>query len=447
MDLSADPTLPAMIDMLRQLTRADSSREVLTTFMGRYSRVRPVDYFVGVVQVAGEAGAYRILYSLSAEEMNQPGRAHPRDMDPSALARLPVHRGGAIGALIEEPLPKLALGLDLGDDPQLGASCGGHPTCMALPMFEGDTVAEWTLSFSRMEEGFFQARDVGQASLTANLLNVANRNFDSLQTIRGLNGRLRDQLDQIARVQQSLLPARTPDIPTMEIATSYLTSNESGGDYYDFFPLGGGRWGILIADVSGHGAAAATIMAMLHAILHCYGSVAGWMGGGGAHDPAAAMRFANARLYETGLDGSFVTAFFAVFDPHACTLTFSNCGHPPPRRRDALTGRVETLDGAATLPLGIVEEFEPETRTVAFAGADTLLLFTDGITEAFSPSGEMYGDARLERALAESDGQPDAVIDAIHRTLYEHRGSATRDDDQTIVVMRYHGTCVIGGEG
>src|SRR5262249_19215811 len=142
--------------------------------------------------------------------------------------------------------------------------------CMVVPVFDGDQIASWNFSFSRCLEKDVDAREVGQAQMITNLLGLASRQLTAVAAINAPNSQPPDQLRQLASVQQSLLPSRTPDIPGLEIATSYLTSNESGGDYYDFFPLPGERWAILIADVSGHGAAAATVMAMLHAILHCY---------------------------------------------------------------------------------------------------------------------------------------------------------------------------------
>ncbi len=170
--------------------------------------------------------------------------------------------------------------------------------------------------------------------------------------------------------------------PGSEIApSSYLTSNESGGDYYDFFRLPGERWLILIADVSGHGAAAATVMAMLHAILHCYSP----LNGIDRFDPAQIMEFANDRLLNARLEGNFVTAFLAVFDPATGRFDYANAGHNPPRLKDGLSGKITPIDGAGTLPLGILEDLNATTETIHLKPNDTIVLYTDGITEAFSP--------------------------------------------------------------
>jgi sigma-B regulation protein RsbU (phosphoserine phosphatase) len=440
-DLSTDPAIPHLLAMLRDLTQAESAGSTLRAFFDRYGKIRPVDYFIGVVPDRATPGAYRILYAIPVtKEGVQLTGDIPRDLSPAALQRLPVLQGGFISEMIAEPLPKLALDLSLKDDPHIGPIVGHLPTCMVLPIYEGNTVAEWSFGFSHKADGF-TTRDVAQAQLTANLLGVTSRKLDAVATVKTLNNRLRDQLDQLARVQQSLLPSRTPDIPGLEIATSYLTSNESGGDYYDFFRLPGERWAILIADVSGHGAAAATVMAMLHAILHCYSP----LNPNDDFNPARVMAFANDRLVSAGLEGNFVTAFFAIFDPTTGRFTYTNAGHNPPRLKDGLSGRITPIEGAATVPLGILQDLNATTATIELKPNDTLILYTDGITEAFGPppSQEQFGIERMDQALTTCSGQPECVVDSIHKALFDHRKAATRDDDQTIVAIRHHGLCMI----
>jgi phosphoserine phosphatase RsbU/P len=438
LDLSKDPSLPHLMAMLRDLTRAESARAAVTAFVERFVKFRPIEYLVGVVAVPEEPGAFRVVFSFSADNIDIQGAF---TTDRSYLDSLPVTRGGFIAEMIADELPKFAMDLDLQGDPILGALVPQMRNCMVVPVFDGDRIASWNFSFSRTLEKDVDAREVGQAQMITNLLGLASRQLTAVTTIKTLNHQLRDQLDQLARVQQSLLPSRTPDIPGLEIATSYLTSNESGGDYYDFFPLPGERWAILIADVSGHGAAAATVMAMLHAILHCYTP----LNPGEEFDPAKVMEFANDRLLSAGLEGNFVTAFFGLYDPATGELRYTNAGHNPPRVKDGLSGRISPLEGAATLPLGILQDLDARTETVQLKPNDTIILYTDGITEAFgpAPSQEQFGVERLDAALTKCSGQPDCVVDSVHAALFQHRKAATRDDDQTIVAIRHHGLCRI----
>jgi sigma-B regulation protein RsbU (phosphoserine phosphatase) len=420
--------------MLRDLTKAESAQAAVTAFISRFVKVRPIEFLVGVAPVREEPGAFRVLYAFPADDIDIKEGFSTAG---AYLASLPVSRGGFITEMMRDQMPKFVMDLDLRDDPLLGPLVPGMRNCMVVPVFDGDVVVSWNFSFSAKLSREVDAREVGQAHMITNLLGMASRQLEAVATIRNLNDQLRDQLDALARVQQSLLPSRTPEIPGLEITTSYLTSNETGGDYYDFFQLPGHRWGILIADVSGHGAAAATVMAMLHAILHCYQP----LNRGEEFDPAAVMEFANDRLVGAGLDGNFVTAFFGVYDPATGKLRYTNAGHNPPRLKDGLSGRISAIDGAATLPLGILPELGARTETLQLKPHDTLILYTDGITEAFSPAPamEQFGTERMDEALVKCSGQPDCVVDSIHAALFEHRKAATRDDDQTIVAMRYHG--------
>src|SRR4030095_14229869 len=142
-------------------------------------------------------------------------------------------------------------------------------------------------------------------------------------------GALDRELQAVGEIQRSLLPQDLPQIPGYEIATYYQTSRRAGGDYYDFFPLPGGWWGVFIADVSGHGAGAAVLMAITHSIVHSYP---------GPPAPAATMlEFVNRKLADryTGELGSFVTAFYGIYDPAQRRLSYSSAGHPPPRLKRA----------------------------------------------------------------------------------------------------------------
>jgi len=446
MDLSTDPSIDALLAMLRTMTNSSNSKDVLADFMGQYGRVRPIDAYVGLVSDPSAPDAYRITYAVSLKDAVNGRINHTRDMRPEAVARLPIRRGGVFADLMRDARPKMVFDLSPIDDPVAGPVVAGLKSCMALPIYRGDEVFEWTFAFSNVPEGLLQPRDVGQAAMTANLLGAANRNIDMVAEINRLNEVLRGQIDGIARVQQSLLPATLPDIPRVRIATSYLTSDAAGGDYFDFFPLPFGRWGILIADVSGHGPAAATVMAMLHAILHCYeppGHTAGATEPPGhSHwvDPAAVMCYANRRLYAAGLEGSFITAFFAVLDPITGEVRYCNCGHNPPRRKIGMSGGVDEIREGATLPLGIVEELpDAQSVTLHLQPTDTLVLYTDGITEAFDELGEMFGEHRLDEALHSCSGDPDCIVQSIHTNLFAHRKTRTRDDDQTIVAVRYVG--------
>jgi sigma-B regulation protein RsbU (phosphoserine phosphatase) len=241
------------------------------------------------------------------------------------------------------------------------------------------------------------------------------------------------ELQAVGEIQRSLLPAHLPTIAGFEIASSYQTSARAGGDYYDFFPLGGGGWGLFIADVSGHGTPAAVLMAITHAIAHAQP---------GTHaPPEMLLTYLNdrlARAYTRG--GTFITAFYAVLDPATRTLTYATAGHNPPRV--ARNGGVISLNADGGLPLGIFPGQSYEQSTVTLQAGDLLLLYTDGITEAMAPvndakSRELFGSDRLDKLLVDCGaGSAEECIGRIRSALAAFSENAPPTDDQTLIAIR-----------
>jgi sigma-B regulation protein RsbU (phosphoserine phosphatase) len=429
-DLTRDERARAYTDLVRQMSVIRDPAALLLTYAKATWRDRPTDLYVSLSVRGLEPGEYKITRVVEPARLiadDAPAVSNPwRDWD-----LLPVHRGGLLGSLIQTPVPKAVLGLDVRDDPALGDRLAGMGSCSAMPLFDRGEALNWAFFFRRDPRGF-RPEELVDNIVTGNLVGAATRALVAMNRADALTARLRSQLDEVARVQQALLPRRIPDIPGLRIATSFLTSDQAGGDYYDFFRLPDGRWGILIADVSGHGAAAATVMAMLRAVLHAYERR--------DTSPHAVLDYANEQLLRASLEGSFVTAFYAVYDPAAASLTYSRCGHTPPRLKSGATGEVRAIEDAAALPLGIFEDLRPACASIVLAPHDTIVLYTDGITEAFNAQREMFGTARLDEALTACSGDPECTVDSLHGALYRHTGSRTRADDQTIVALRFLGT-------
>ena len=342
--------------------------------------------------------------------------------------RLPVARGGFLGKIIATPTPKIAHHLDLRSDPILGDSLAEMGSCIAIPLFDAGQPLNWGITFRRNPIAA-TVEEADEFLLRGNLIGGLTRALVVSNQVRQLNARLTSQLEHIAQIQRSLLPNELPHIEGLNLAASYLTSNEAGGDYYDFFEMGDNRWGAIIADVSGHGAGAATVMAMLQAILHAYQE---------RHlGPGPMLEHANRQLLVRRVESNFVTAFMGIFDANRRLFTWANAGHNRPIRHFA-AGGVEPIDGETSVPLGILDDAQYPHNTLPLELGQTVVLYTDGITEAFSPSPnrEMFGTHRLIRSLEECSGYPECVIDSIHERLYEHTHARTREDDQTIVAIR-----------
>ncbi len=157
--------------------------------------------------------------------------------------------------------------------------------------------------------------------------------------------------------------------------------------------------------------------------------------------PDEILTYANRRLMQSGLDGNFVTAWMGIWEPEHSRLTYSNAGHPPPRLKH-LGGHgasVIELDGDATFPLGIADVLDAQSSSRVLRPGETLVLYTDGITEAFDASRRMFSSAGLDRALVTCSGEVDCVIESVHGALYEHTRARTRADDQTLVAVRHTG--------
>ncbi len=437
-DTSHSQRLAITMEMLSEVSRAVDPEDAVKAFSSRFWRIRRIDLLLAVSIRNMPKGQYKITRRtrvvLKDGEYSQ---EYLQENPWKHWQSLPAHSGGFLGQVIAEGRPRLFHHLDLRSDPIIGEEVGGMGSVMALPTFDRGEPLNWTFQF-RAEPDFFTVEDLGIALLIGNLFGSITRSLVMLEENRRLTDRLRQQFEEVARVQQSLLPRQLPKVPGVQIATSYLTSEQAGGDYYDFFELPGGKLGIVIADVSGHGPGAATVMAMLHAMIHAY------PGDPESAGPSGVLKFANQRLYEASLDGSFVTAFVGLFDPRTLELTYSNAGHPPPRVKDRTTGKVEALEGESTFPMGIIEDYEAPQNCVKLRKGQTLVLYTDGISESRPPpghprAGRMFGEAGIDAALVECSGAAECVVDSIHRAIFEHTGLRTRADDQTLVVLEILG--------
>jgi sigma-B regulation protein RsbU (phosphoserine phosphatase) len=243
--------------------------------------------------------------------------------------------------------------------------------------------------------------------------------------------RANEQIDrearQVGELQRALLPASVPQVAGLEIATSYEPTGRAGGDSYDVFQLNPGRWCMLIGDASGHGLAAAVVMAIVQAVLHAHPA--------GAAGPAALLAHANRQLCDKQI-GGFFTAFLGVFEPASRRLTYANAGHPPPLLKRAGGGSVRALVGALSYPLGIDDAEKFGEAAVTLEPGDNVLLYTDGITEARDPSGDEFSPERLTRAFGSAGGGPAEVIDRVRAAVHAHQHGQPAPDDQTLVLAR-----------
>jgi sigma-B regulation protein RsbU (phosphoserine phosphatase) len=240
--------------------------------------------------------------------------------------------------------------------------------------------------------------------------------------------RLSRELEIARSIQESFLPDRAPIIKGFDLAAKSIPALFVGGDFYDFIPIGEGRFGLVIADVSGKGVSAALFMALSRTLVRA--STAD------EPSPAVAITQANRLICEDSKTSMFVTLFYAILDANEKTLTYVNAGHNPPvfLRGD---DHSITLLKAEGIALGVIEDIELETVEIPLYENDLLVLYTDGVTEAENKDQELYGEERLEAVLKGIQDETAAgIIASIIEDISAFAGDNPQSDDITLLVMK-----------
>jgi sigma-B regulation protein RsbU (phosphoserine phosphatase) len=202
-----------------------------------------------------------------------------------------------------------------------------------------------------------------------------------------------------------------------------------GGDFYDFIELPDGRIGLVMADVAGKGVPAAFFMAVARTNLRDLAPRYA--------EPGACLAQANDVLCTQNPMELFVTLFYGVLDPTTGMLSYASGGHNPPYVRRA-DGSVEVLGGAVGLVLGVMPGIAYPDHKLQLLPGDRLVLYTDGVTEAFNPADEAYGAERLiEEVKAHGDGAAAALVERICRSVTIFAGAAPQSDDITLTVLTW----------
>jgi serine phosphatase RsbU (regulator of sigma subunit) len=237
--------------------------------------------------------------------------------------------------------------------------------------------------------------------------------------------RLEQELEMARAVQKSLLPTQPPSIPGFTLVADWRSAREVAGDFYDFCLLPDGRWGLVLADVSGKGAPAALYMAMTRSLIRSEAS---------HHtNPSAVLTEVNRRLLVESPNEMFVTVFYAVLDPVLRSLTYANAGHHPPFLRRA-SGRVERL-ACGGLIMGLFEQLTLSDETLNLERGDTLVAYTDGLTDTLNNQDEDYGHNRLADTINSAPADARDVLAHILKDLEAFAGPAPQPDDITLLIL------------
>jgi len=414
--------LSLVVDLMKDVSRQTDPQELVRIYGEGIDRLVPGRHFLGLSRRGVEKPWYRITRSSTWEE----------DINPwTQKDRLPLLKGGFLENLAYSNEPVIID--DLKSDPRLHPQdpaweyLKDHGSLFTIPQYDNGDALNVAVLIYKEPFAIDHTRVPGMV-WQGNLFGRTTHTLVLRKELTEAYARIDHELEIVGEIQRSLLPKELPTCRGLDLAATYRPSARAGGDYYDLFPLEDGRLGLFIADVSGHGTPAAVMMAITHAIAHTMP--------GKDLSPGDMLTRINTLLLQhyTNGGGSFVTAFYGVFDPRTRELVYASAGHNPPRIR-----RGEAVHGLAMssgLPLGVLEMGPYTECNVGLEQGDVILLYTDGITEAFNDSGDMFGEKRLDDILAVSGNRAQVIVDAIEASVKRFAGSRAADDDQTLLAAR-----------
>jgi serine phosphatase RsbU (regulator of sigma subunit) len=400
--------------------------------LGQRTRRELIDYLVRAVRRMFHVDACAVLVPAEQPDVLRVLAASGWRLDPvTRERRFSMNGGGGLALPMRNREPLLVEDLEqLGADSQVpdwirDEGFHGHAT---IPLVaEGRTLGALMVDV-RSPRLFTE----GELRLLCLFANQATMTIERrrLQRQEVEQQRMEDELAVGRQIQLSLLPASEPKVSGWEFATYYEAAHQVGGDFYDFVerPDAKNRLGLVVADVMGKGVPAALFMALSRTTIRSAALV--------EPSPLKALTRANRLLLRESRSDMFLTAFYGVLDTDTGRLTYANAGHNRPLWLKAATGDVQELDSWGTI-LGMFQEIEPEEREVGLAPGDFLVLYTDGLNEAFDAERQQFGVDRLRTILAaDPSASARSVLDKMIRAVKEFTGNEPMSDDLTLLVIR-----------
>ncbi len=239
-------------------------------------------------------------------------------------------------------------------------------------------------------------------------------------------GRIDEELRIASQIQQALLPLPHRSAAFFDVMAASVSCREIGGDFFDYIDLPDGRFGFAVGDVAGKGTPAALLTAVLQGIFSGQATA--------VQEPGDVMTRVNRGLLTRAVEARFATACFCVLGPDG-RLSYCNAGHNPPFVFSGESIRRLTTGG---LVLGLFANATYEQETIQLAPGDTVVVFSDGVSEALNDSGDEFGDDGIVRAVSRTVSQPPAaILDALLAAVKQFAGAAPQNDDITALVLRY----------
>jgi sigma-B regulation protein RsbU (phosphoserine phosphatase) len=240
---------------------------------------------------------------------------------------------------------------------------------------------------------------------------------------------LRHEVELAGQLQRSIIPNRFPVYPSLDIAARVAPAKEMSGDFYDLFEIDRHRIGVVVADVTGKGVPAAFFMGVVHTLLRI-SALSG-------NSPAACLEQVNSMLCQHAVRGMYVSAVYAILDTENWQLEYANGGHPYPMLLRSDGQKVELLEEGAGVVLGVETGQAYSSCILPFTPGDTLLLCTDGITEAFNTEREQFSQERLIELLSKGvDDRAESTIDKVFAAVRQFADATRPSDDMTVLALK-----------
>lgn len=266
-------------------------------------------------------------------------------------------------------------------------------------------------------------------------IDKAQQEIEFVKQTQKEHGQLVDikaDLSLASEVQLAILPRKFPPFNDLaSIVDIYATmkpAKDVGGDFYDFFRIDENHIGFAMADVSGKGVPAALFMTMSHTLLRFTGSR--------CLDPVKTVTESNDMLARESFDSMFVTLFYGVYETTTGIINYVNAGHNPPYILHS-NGQVEALPVSKNICTGVLEGYPYKANELKLERGDSLVTFTDGVTEACDTQNQLYGEPRMEKLLATlKDNTAEEITNAISTDVAKHAAGAEQSDDITILTLK-----------
>jgi sigma-B regulation protein RsbU (phosphoserine phosphatase) len=270
------------------------------------------------------------------------------------------------------------------------------------------------------------------AEKSADMIRELEDYMINLQAMTAERERIGAELNVATQIQTDMLPTIFPPFPDisdkLDISASMEAAKDIGGDFYDFFRIDDDHIALVIGDVCGKGIPAALFMAVSRTIIRSVGTQFEHVG--------ECITNANRLLASSSVQYMFVTVFYAIYNIKTGLLTYCNGGHNPPCLLRA-NGTTEQLPMSDNLIVGAIKGIEFKEHTLQLEHGDTLVMFTDGVTEALNPAHKMFGDERLDQILREqADKSCQQIIDSVKAGISDFVGDEEQSDDITMLVLK-----------